>query len=90
MTSSSTPHAKDRHLLADSRLSLTIVDPTDAYRWVSITGTSVITEDGAEAQIDRLTQKYLGQDTYPWRTPDMRRVTVRIRPEKVDSIGFEA
>jgi hypothetical protein len=37
-----------------------------------------MTTEGAEAQIDRLAKKYLGADTYPWRTPGEVRVSVRI------------
>lgn len=80
--------AKPRHLEADPRLSLLVVDPDDAYRWLAISGTAELRDDGAEGQIDRLAKKYLGQDTYPWRRPGERRVSVRIRPERVESSGL--
>ena len=46
--------------------------------------------DGADDQIDKLAKKYLGQDTYPWRSADEQRVSVRIRPEQVDATGFDS
>jgi PPOX class probable F420-dependent enzyme len=80
--------AKPRHLERDPRLSLIVVDPEDQYRWIAISGTAELTTDGADDQIDRLAKKYLGQDEYPWRKPDEQRITVRIRPEHVDSYGL--
>ena len=81
--------AKPRHIERDPRVSLLVVDPEDQYKWVSITGRAEITTDGADGQIDRLAKKYLGQDEYPWRKPDETRLTVRIRPERVDSYGLD-
>ena len=82
--------AKDRYLGADPRVSLLVVDPDNPYRWLSVSGTAELTEEGADAQIDKLAKKYLGRDRYPGRSPDETRVSVRIRPEKVDASGFES
>lgn len=81
--------AKERHLRNDPRAAITIVDPADTYKWVSISGPAELTTDGADAQIDHLAKKYLGQDEYPWRSADEKRIKVRITPEKVDSSGFD-
>lgn len=81
--------AKPRHLAADSRLSLTVVDPADPYRWLSLEGRAELLDEGADAQIDRLARKYIGADTYPWRRPDERRVTVRITPTRIESRGLD-
>jgi hypothetical protein len=48
-----------------------------------------VTTDGADDQIDRLAKKYLDADSYPWRKPEEQRLTVRIRPEKIDSYGLD-
>jgi PPOX class probable F420-dependent enzyme len=81
--------AKVRHLTHDPRVSLTVVDPEDPYRWLSISGRAELDEEGADAQIDRLAKKYLGKDEYPWRSAHERRVTVRIEPERVDGSGLD-
>jgi PPOX class probable F420-dependent enzyme len=81
--------AKDKNLKADDRLSLVVVDPQDAYKWVAVTGRGELTEQGADPQIDRLAKKYLGADEYPWRTPDQTRVSVRITPERVETSGLD-
>ena len=46
-----------------------------------------MTEQGADAHIDALAKKYLGKDKYPYRRPDEVRVTVKILPEKVQTLG---
>lgn len=81
--------AKPRHIAADPRISLAVIDPTNAFNWVAISGTATLTEEGAEAQIDRLAKKYLGEDVYPWRAEGEVRVSVRIAVDRVDSYGFD-
>jgi len=81
--------AKERYLRNDPRVSLIVVDPENAYRWVSVDGTAELTTDGADAQIDKLAKKYLGQDEYPWRKPEEQRITVRIRPNRVETTGLD-
>jgi PPOX class probable F420-dependent enzyme len=81
--------AKERHLQKDPRVSLLVVDPENAYKWVSVSGHAQLTEEGADAQIDRLAKKYLGKDEYPWRDPEQTRVKVLIEPEQVDATGLD-
>jgi len=81
--------AKLKHLEHDPRASLLMVDPSNAWYWVAVSGRAELTEEGADAQIDRLAKKYLGKDEYPWRNPEETRVKVLIEPEKVDATGFD-
>jgi PPOX class probable F420-dependent enzyme len=81
--------AKERHVARDPRVSLTVVDPQDPYKWVAVSGRAELVDEGADEQIDKLAKKYLGEDEYPWRNPAERRVKVRIQPEKVDSAGLD-
>jgi PPOX class probable F420-dependent enzyme len=80
--------AKPKHLEHDPRASLLMVDPNDSFKWVAVSGPAEVTEEGADAQIDKLAKKYLGKDEYPWRNPEETRVKVLIQPEKVDASGF--
>ena len=80
---------KERNLRANPRLSLTVVDPEDAYRWISLSGTAELTLDGADPQIDRLAKKYLDKDEYPWRDPAQRRISVRIEPDRIETRGLD-
>jgi PPOX class probable F420-dependent enzyme len=81
--------AKPRHLEKDPRVSLIVVDPQNAYKWVALSGRADMTTEGADPQIDRLAKKYLGKDEYPWRNPEETRLKVKIQPEKVDASGFD-
>ena len=81
--------AKPRHLEHDPRASVLMVDPNNSYKWVAVSGPAELTEEGADAQIDKLAKKYLGKDEYPWRNPEETRVKVLIKPEKVDATGFD-
>jgi PPOX class probable F420-dependent enzyme len=82
--------AKPAHLEHDPRASLLVVDPNDAYKWVAVSGPAEMTEEGADAQIDKLAKKYIGKDEYPWRNPAETRLKVLIEPEKVDASGFDS
>lgn len=79
---------KERNLVADPRLSLLVVDPSDPYRWISITGEATLLDEGADDHIDRLAKKYLGADSYPFRSSTEHRVTVRISAERIESRGM--
>ena len=80
---------KPRHIENDPRVNLTVVNPTNGYQWVSVTGTATLVDEGADAQIDKLAKKYLDADTYPFRKAEEQRVRVPITPEKVEAHGFE-
>ncbi len=81
--------AKERHILRDPRVAVTIIDPQDPFRWVGVSGAAELVDEGADAHIDRLAKKYLGADSYPFRSADEQRVTVRIAIDKVDGIGID-
>ena len=77
---------KDRNMTRDPRVALTIQDPDDTYRYLQIRGVVVvITEQGGDDHIDLLAKKYLGEDSYPWRSPADTRVIYSIQPEKISS-----
>src|SRR2546430_17669182 len=66
--------AKERYLRTDPRAAITVVDPEDAYRWVTVSGPAQLTIDGADEQIDHLAKKYLGKNENPWRSPEENRI----------------
>jgi PPOX class probable F420-dependent enzyme len=80
--------AKPRELAEDPRVSVTFVDPSDMYKWISVSGRAELTTEGARETIDRLAKKYLGKDEYPWYQGEQR-IDVRIKPEKIDSYGLD-
>jgi PPOX class probable F420-dependent enzyme len=76
---------KVKNLEREPRLALSWVDPTNGYHSASIRGRVVDSYTGpeAEADIDSLAEKYLGQTPYPWRAPGERRITFVIEPTHV-------
>jgi PPOX class probable F420-dependent enzyme len=81
--------AKERHLRRDPRVSVTVLPAENQQAgYVSVTGTAEIVEEGAFEHIDKLAQKYLGQEKYPYLQEGEQRVIVRVTPERVDSMGY--
>ena len=75
---------KDQNVRRDPRVTLTLMDPDNPYRYMEIRGRVVdYTEQGADKHIDRLAKKYLGVDKYPYAKPGEVRVLYRVKPEKV-------
>jgi PPOX class probable F420-dependent enzyme len=79
---------KDKNVRRDPRVSVSLQDPANPYRYLEIRGRVVeITQTGADDHINKLSQKYLGKPVYPFRQPGEVRVLYKIEPEKVSSMG---
>ena len=79
---------KDRNMRRDPRVTITIVDPENWYRYLEIRGRVVeVTEQGADEHIDKQAKKYMGVDKYPYRQPGEVRVLYKIQPEHVSSMA---
>jgi PPOX class probable F420-dependent enzyme len=79
---------KDTNMRRDPRVSLAIIDPDNPYRYLEVRGrVDEITENGADAHIDKMAKKYIGMDKYPNRQPGEVRVLYRIKPERISSMG---
>jgi PPOX class probable F420-dependent enzyme len=72
------------NLRRDERVTLTVTNHENPYEYVEVRGRLAGTEhEGADEHIDRLAQRYLGEDTYPFRQEGEQRVIVRVAPERV-------
>jgi PPOX class probable F420-dependent enzyme len=78
---------KHLNLSRDPRVAVSVTDRSNDYRRVVIRGRAELIEEGADAHIDRLAMKYLGQDRYPLRQPGEERVTVRVIPERIHRLS---
>lgn len=79
---------KPLNLRRDPRVAISIVDQENPYVSATIRGRVVeLTHDGADAHIDKMAKKYLGQDTYPFRAPGEQRVILKVEPVRVSAVG---
>lgn len=74
--------AKERHLRADDRVALVVVNADDPYEYVSVSGRASLSLDGAEALVAKLARKYLGVPDYP-SPPSAVRVVASVEPQRV-------
>jgi PPOX class probable F420-dependent enzyme len=76
---------KERNIRRDPRVGLTIMARDDPYDKVVVAGRVVEMIEGepANAQIDDLAEKYIGQRPYPWLQQGERRVKVVVEPVRV-------
>src|SRR5260370_22698766 len=72
---------KARNLKPGTPVALAIMDPDEPYRYLQIRGrVRQVPEEGADAHIDALAQKNLGQDKNPFLPPGARGLLYSIEP----------
>jgi PPOX class probable F420-dependent enzyme len=81
--------AKERHLLADPRVSVMTVDGADFHRWLLVEGEAVLEDEGAGDHIDALGVRYMGPDAERISGRGEQRVIVRIRPQRIEHEGVD-
>jgi PPOX class probable F420-dependent enzyme len=75
---------KDKNIERDPRVTITLIDPQNPYRYVEIRGkVAEATEKDAATHIDKMAKKYLGKDKYPFAQAGEVRVMYKIAPTKV-------
>ena len=79
---------KARNMKVGTKIAIAVLDPDNPYRYVQVRGTIISeTENGADAHIDSLAKKYLGQDRYPFRQSGEQRVMYEVNPTSVQASG---
>ena len=85
---SSYGRAKIRHIQRDPRVTVTVLPSEDLQSgYVEVSGRAELVDEGAFEHIDKLANKYLGVDKYPYLQPGEKRVIARITPERVGGFG---
>jgi len=76
---------KERNVRANPKVGVSMCDPDDPYRYVSVRGeVAELTEDGAVEHIDALARRYMGLEEYPNHGEESGpRVILEIRPDNV-------
>jgi PPOX class probable F420-dependent enzyme len=74
---------KAKNVDRDPTVSVSMTDPDDPYRFLSVTGeVDAVTTDGAREHIDELAMRYMGEAEYP-QPIQSERVILRIRADDV-------
>jgi len=75
---------KQKNVSRDPRVSISIVDEDNPYSMITVKGRVIEqTTKGADEHIDKLAKRYLNADNYPAHSPDVRRIILKIKPEKI-------
>lgn len=77
---------KDKNMAQRRQVAIEITDPDNSDRYVLVRGPVVeITEEGADAHLDKLAQRYLNKEAYPpsLRFPGEVRCLYKIEPKQV-------
>lgn len=79
---------KYKNLQRDSRISLSIVDPENPYRYLELRGqVSKVEEDPENEFINAMAKKYLDKDIYPFHQPGDERVVLYVEPKHATHMG---
>jgi len=74
---------KHKNVLRDPRVAISVVDQNNPLDMTSIRGrVEEIIPDYDYVHANKLTKKYMGKDTYPFRRPGEKRIIFKIKPEK--------
>jgi len=74
--------AKERHLKRDPRVSITVLDRENAYRYAEFRGTASLTTEGGFDLINELSHKYIDEDYKGDVGTENVRVIVRVQVSK--------
>jgi PPOX class probable F420-dependent enzyme len=86
--SQTTTRQKYHNVQREKRVAMSILDPENPYRYLEIRGEL----DGMDPDpdlgfIDRMANKYLARERYPWHQEGDERVVVKVRPVHYTSMG---
>jgi PPOX class probable F420-dependent enzyme len=80
---------KYKNISRDPRVAVSVTDRNNPYNMVTIRGKAIErTNQGAHEHINKLAKKYLGVDEYPMKSPDEKRIIIKIKPEKIFHFPF--
>ena len=74
---------KTQNLRRNPRVIVSVQNRNDPQSYLVVHGTASLSDAGADAHIDKLTKRFIGQDKYPYRQPGEKRVIVRVKPDRI-------
>jgi PPOX class probable F420-dependent enzyme len=79
--SQTTTRQKAKNVQREPRIALSIVDPTNPFRYLEVRGKVVnIEQDPERAFINKMAKKYIDQDVYPWHMEGDVRIVIVVEP----------
>lgn len=69
------------------RILVSVQDPDAPRTYAVFEGTATLSDEGANEQIDRLSKKYTGRETYGGYNERERRVSVRVDITRITGMG---
>ena len=79
---------KEKNMRRDPRVAISIANRDKQYEKVDIRGRVVdfVAGEEADRHIDKMAQKYIGEEKYPWKAPGEQRLIVKIEPERISEM----
>ena len=79
---------KEKNIKQNSKIGVSILDPDDPYRYISVRGNAELIDHGAVTHIDKLATKYMGVETYPHHGDESgQRVIIKIPTDRTHVSG---
>ncbi|MBM4410082.1 MAG: PPOX class F420-dependent oxidoreductase [Chloroflexi bacterium] len=75
------------NLRRNPHILVVVQDPAAPGTYAVFEGTATLSEEGANEQIDRLSKKYTGRETYDGYNERERRVSIRVDIAKIAGVG---
>ncbi len=76
---------KYKNLLADPRITLCATLPTNDLHYIEIRGKATLEDDNDRSFVNKIAQKYMAMDEFPFDQPGVERVTITIHPEQIST-----
>lgn len=78
-----TNRKKFRNLLADDRITVCVIQTSNANRYVEVRGRAIIEPDTDRVFIDQIARAYMDADRYPFDQPGDERVVITVIAEQI-------
>lgn len=79
---------KEKNIKRNPRVGVSVLDPEDPYRYLSVRGRAELIDEGAVEHINSLAKQYMGVDEYPHLDEESgSRVIIRITTDRVVTSG---
>lgn len=78
-----TSRKKFRNLLADDRITVCIIQTSNANRYIEVRGRAIIEPDTDRAFIDQIARRYMDAERYPFDRPGDERVVITVIAEQI-------